>query len=413
MYPFGFINIYLVEVIFSSLGYLKGIKIESSNVICSFHLIYNLIKNRPVTTNEILSKKELFCCFTFVSISMYFNALKNADIENFKSSEWIFFFFKHLFSENPSIFRDLYFYEYSEEPNVECDASLIYLTMQEPYVKLSMFENNNKNISDAKITKEISILQKHLSNTVITEYEYKEILLEICVEIETNPNFKQNSEELVEKNIISQILALDGIFETIVSELEKGVSYLDQFVNFQIEDYSSRSTDKNLAEFSLLKLGNIKGWVSVLRVNTLKNESNIDFFSKVLLTLADLLRIMLKFRRHLIESKNFTNEKIRSIWKLISDEISMASIVQAISTICYGNIKLQNSLTLVQDGKFTKQFGNFLTVPKGINMLIECATIVDENHPLIREAAIFSLRSIAKNNPKVSELILSSGKKLA
>lgn len=43
-------------------------------------------------------------------------------------------------------------------------------------------------------------------------------------------------------------------------------------------------------------------------------------------------------------------------------------------------------------------------------MLIECTTIVDESHPLLREAAVFSLKSIAINNPKVSEIIMKYGK---
>lgn len=353
IYPFGCINIYLFELISLSLGHLQGINIETSTVACTFHLIYNLIKNRPVTLEEIISKKELFGCFIFVAISMYFNTLKHTTIQNLKSSEWIFFFFKHLLSENPCTFRDLYFYKHSEESTIECDASLIYLTMQEPFVKLSMLENNYIDISDAKITKEIIILQKLLSTSIITEHEFKDCLLEICVEIETNPNLKQNVQELVDKNIISQIFLLDGIFDTILSELKVGVSYLEQFINLQIEDWSLKSENKNLVKFSISKLGNIKGWVSVLRISTPKDESNIDFFSKVNISLIDLLRIMLKFRRHLICPNHIIVEEIKATWKLVSEEISMASIIQAISTICYGNVQLQNSFSQNQDGKFS------------------------------------------------------------
>ncbi|OII74092.1 uncharacterized protein cubi_02894 [Cryptosporidium ubiquitum] len=413
LYPFGFINIYLSELISLALGNSISIRTETSTVACSFHLIYNLIKNKTVTMDEVVCKKELFGCFVFVAISMYFNTLRYANTENLKSSEWMFFFFKYLFSENPSTFSDLYFYKHSEDSTIECDASLIYLTMQEPYIKLSMLESNNKNISDAKITKEILILQKYLSNTIITEYEYKEILLEICVEIETNTNFKQNLQESADQNIISQILLLNGTFDTILSEIEKGVSYLDQLINLQIENYLSSARSKNPVGFSVSKFGNVKGWVSVLRINTPKNESNIDFFGKALINLADLLRVMLKFRKHLIKSKSIGNEEIRTIWKLISEEISMASIIQAISTIFYGNTQLQNSFTLIQDGKFKKESIKLLTVLKGIEMLIECTTIVDENHPLIREAAVFSLRSITANNSKASEIIFSLGKKKA
>ncbi|KAK9171478.1 Spinocerebellar ataxia type 10 domain protein [Cryptosporidium meleagridis] len=395
IYPFGCINIYLFELISLHLGNFQGINIESSSVACTFHLIYNLIKNRPVTLNEILSKKELFGCFIFVAISMYFNTLKHTTLQNLKSSEWIFFFFKHFLSENPFTFRDLYFYNHSEESTIECDASLIYLTMQEPFVKLSMLENNYIDISDAKITKEIIILQKLLSNSIITEHEFKDILLEICVEIETNPNLKQNSQELVDKNIISQIFLIDGMFDTILSELRIGVSYLEQFINLQIEDWSLKLKNKSLEKFSISKLGNIKGWVSVLRISTPKDGSNIDFFSKVNISLVDLLRIMLKFRRHLISSNHIIVEKIKATWKLVSEDISMTSIIQAISTICYGNVQLQNLFSQNQDG---------------ISMLIECTTIIDENHPLLREAAIFSLKSIAINNPKVSEIIMKHGK---
>ncbi|KAH8582443.1 uncharacterized protein ELE39_001099 [Cryptosporidium sp. chipmunk genotype I] len=402
IYPFGCINIYLFELISLALGHLQGIKIEESAVACSFHLIYNLIKNRPVTFNEIIGKKELFGCFIIVAISMHFNALKHASVGNLKSSEWIYFFFKHLLSENPYTFRDLYFYKHSEESTIECDASLIYLTMQEPFVKLSMLENNSTNISDAKITKEIFILQKLLSNSIITEYEFRDILLEICVEIETNSNLKQDLQESIDKNIISQIFVLDGIFDAILLELEAGISYLNKFINLQIENCFSKVKNKNLAEFSISKFGNIKGWISVLRISTPKDESNIDFFCKVIISFADLLRIMLKFRRFLIDSNSTRDEEIKATWKLISEEISMASIIQAISTIYYGNIQLQDLFTLIQDDK--------LTLHKGISMLIECTTIVDESHPLIREAAIFSLRSITTNNPKVSEIILSFGK---
>lgn len=42
-------------------------------------------------------------------------------------------------------------------------------------------------------------------------------------------------------------------------------------------------------------------------------------------------------------------------------------------------------------------------------MLIECSAIVDENHPLIREAAVFSLRSITANNPNAAEVLLEVG----
>ncbi|KAL3127011.1 hypothetical protein CHM_7g2180 [Cryptosporidium hominis] len=389
--------------IFKNLNYFIYIKFRNEENTGLLSLVsYEILKVLEHQSPEGLPynahhfNEFLLLSCRFLQILANISIDSDTDYQNLKSSEWIFFFFKHLLSENPCTFRDLYFYKHSEESTIECDASLIYLTMQEPFVKLSMLENNYIDISDAKITKEIIILQKLLSTSIITEHEFKDFLLEICVEIETNPNLKQNVQGLVDKNIISQIFFLDGIFDTILSELKVGVFYLEQFINLQIEYWSLKLKNKNLVKFSISKLGNIKGWISILRISTPKDESNIDFFSKVNISLIDLLRIMLKFRRHLICPNHIIVEEIKATWKLVSEEISMASIIQAISTICYGNVQLQNSFSQNQDG---------------ISMLIECTTIVDESHPLLREAAVFSLKSIAINNPKVSEIIMKYGKK--
>lgn len=351
MYPFGFINIYLVELIALVFGRSQGIKTDTSAVACSFHLLYNLTKSRPCTMDEITGKRELFECFIFVSVSMYLNELRYAGTENLKSSEWIFFFFKDVLSRNPTVFCDLYFYKHSEESKADCDASLIYLTMQEPFVKLSMFENNTAHISEAKITREIFTLQKHISDSLITEHEFKDILLEICADIDTNPNLKQDVQESSEKNIASQILALDDVSEAVLSELERGASYLNQFVNTQIESCSG-VMNKNQEDFSSSRLGNIKGWISIFRINMSKDERNFEFFNTVLTNLASILKTMLKFKRYLADPVKNKDEETKHTWKRISEEISMASVIQAISTICYGNTQLQNSFCRVQDSKF-------------------------------------------------------------
>ncbi|KAJ1613602.1 hypothetical protein OIY81_912 [Cryptosporidium canis] len=388
MYPFGFINIYLVELIFLAFGLSQGSKVETSAVACSFHLIYNLIKSRASTMGEIIEKRELFECFIFVSVSMYLNSLKHVGTEQLKSSEWIFFFFKSVLSENPQIFYNLYFYSHSEESKYDCDASLIYLTMQEPFVKLSMLENSIVDISDAKITKEILLLQKHISDTMLTEYEFKDIVLEICTEIETNPNFKHEPHEPKE-HIISKIFTIDNMLLGILLELKSGISYLDQFVKLQIGG-SSELADMSQEGFSVTKLGNIRGWISIFRISTPKDESNLDFFDEVLINLANILETMLKFRKCMVKSTNSKHETMNSVWRQVSEEVSMTSVIQAISTICFGNIRLQNSFCKVQER---------------VKMLIECTAIVDESHPFIREAAIFSIRSIAENNTSVSEIL--------
>ncbi|KAJ1611247.1 hypothetical protein OJ253_949 [Cryptosporidium canis] len=388
MYPFGFINIYLVELIFLAFGLSQGSKVETSAVACSFHLIYNLIKSRTNTMGEIIEKRELFECFIFVSVSMYLNSLKHTGTEQLKSSEWIFFFFKSVLYENPQIFYNLYFYNHSEESKYDCDASLIYLTMQEPFVKLSMLENSIMDISDAKITKEILLLQKHISDTILTEYEFKDIVLEICTEIEANPNFKHEPDEPKE-NIISKIFTIDNMLLSILLELKNGTSYLDQFVKLQIGG-SSELAYMSQEGFSVTKLGNIRGWISIFRISTPKDESNLDFFDEVLINLANILESMLKFRKCLVKSTNSRHEKMNSVWRQVSEEVSMTSVIQAISTICYGNIRLQNSFCKVQER---------------VKMLMECTTIVDESHPFIREAAVFSIRSITENNTNVSEIL--------
>lgn len=350
MYPFGFINVYLAELALLAFGRSQGIKADTTAVASSFHLLYNLTKSRPGTLEEIIGKKELLECFIFVSVSMYLDALRHAGVENLKSSEWIFFFFKELFSKNPPMFRDLYVYKHSEESTTDCDASLIYLTMQEPFVKLSMLESNTADISEAKITREISTLQKYISDTMITEYEFKDTLLEICVEIETNPNFKQDPQEPRKEGIACQIVALDQVSGEVLSELERGASYLDQFVKTQLES-SSGSASENQEAFSVSRLGNVKGWISILRICTLKDERDLEFFDTVLTSLACILKAMLRFRRHLAEPANSRDEEAKHTWKLVSEEISMASVIQAISTICYGNSRLQNSFCQDKDSK--------------------------------------------------------------
>ncbi|KAF7459045.1 Spinocerebellar ataxia type 10 domain protein [Cryptosporidium felis] len=406
MYPFGLMNISFVELIWIESILNDKREMETTSVGTIFHLLYNLIKCRPNTLSDIIGRKELLGCFLYVALSFYLNEIKYSNSENLKSSEWIFFFFRKILSENPNIFCELYSFNHSEDTSTECDASLIYLTIQEPLVKLSLLEKNTINISEAKTTREIQLVQKYLKKTMISEFEFKEVLLEILLELGMNSVYKVNCSEN-EETVVSKVVSLKDTWEIILNELVRGASYLGELSSY----LSSLDTSNDLGldgkfSFKLQNLGNLKGWISVLRIRAFNYKDHFELYCITLEKLVSIIGHMINLRNSILRLRVTGNDEVLFIWKQISEEVSLSSAIQAISTICYSNVELQDFFGTIQNGKLSTSNKLHYLMALGINIIIECTTILDEMHPFVKEASAFAIHSISINNPKISKTIL-------
>ncbi|KAH7650354.1 hypothetical protein FG379_003426 [Cryptosporidium bovis] len=315
------------------------INIRTTVVGSVYHLFFILFKNRPDLLDSALEKKEFLNSFIYISVSMYLYSSKFIDTNESMHSEWIFFLFRYILTKYPSYFGDLYSFEYSEDNSMECDSSLMYLTILEPFVRISMIRNNLESISDLMMSQVIREIQNSVSKTIISSLEYKDVLLNILIELETNTNLREDKNN--RGSILLNVLHEDINKEIFLCEMKKYYCCLNKYLKEKLELVKSNGSLLIISgsdmDESILILENAKTWISVFQLELDDYEFDIVFFEEILGILLSILKIMLDFRRECVEIEGIRTKIDESIWSKISQVISISSILQAILSISSNN----------------------------------------------------------------------------
>ncbi|KAH8741648.1 hypothetical protein FG386_003622 [Cryptosporidium ryanae] len=389
-----------------------NININTTAVESVYHLLFILFKNRPDLLDYALEKKDFLNSFIYISLSMHTYSLRFICERESKHSEWIFFLFKYIITKDPSYFCDLYSFECSEDTTMECDSSLMYLTILEPFVRISMIKNNLKNISDLMMPQAIREIQNFISKTIISSLEYKDILLNIIFELDTNVNLKDANN----KSILFSILQEKINKEIAICEMNKYYSHLSKYLTEKLEFVKVNNTllinNHSNTDVGISNIVNIKTWISLFQIELDNYEFDNSFFEEIFRILSSILKCMLDFRREFIKFEEIKIKVEGSIWTNTSQVVSISSLLQAILTISLKNKYLLSKIKELDEGKFILilLFGKFLIHTLVIETIVECTKITDENHPLIKESSMLLLRALSESSYELANKIFKYSK---
>ncbi|OII75785.1 hypothetical protein cand_030300 [Cryptosporidium andersoni] len=375
IYPFGLLNICLLEIIWRSYIFENKYECKNITVGSGFHLLYVLNQQNQDFWYKMIENEEVFNCFLYISLSLYNENMQFNSTD--KSSEWIILFFRRLFCLKPEIFCKLYHLEIEEHSSDNCDIFLVFLTLLDPYIQLNLENSGQNDISNISLTPELRRLQNILLCLSLSLYDLQILLLAIWEELEANLETVFTNNKADESNMSVCMIKSENVLGVIQQEILLGALQIIQYINKIID-----SKDFDLI-FENSKSHNFSKWLVLTRslFRYIPDNHNMKklFLEQCVLTLNKMLEI----RKLILDLRNDENRnKGEQCWINISANVPLESLVHIITITCENCTKNQNLL---------RKLG-------GIPLLLQCINITDANHPFLKEAAILSIKVSSSNN---------------